>query len=101
RNIAEALHGVITAQGMTDPIVWHQNAAEVRMAIEVNAHQIENFALKPASAKPNRNERVNVSLIAGNAGAQANLCLLGNRSEVIVQFEPWLDGEAINASSVG
>jgi len=71
------------------------------MAIEVNAHQIENFALKPASAKPNRNERVNVRLSAGNAGAQANLGLLGNRSEVIVQFEPRFNGEAINAGGVG
>jgi len=71
------------------------------MAVEVNAHQIEDFALKPASAEPNGNERVNVRLIAGNAGAKANLRLFRNRSEVIVQFEPRLNGEAIDASGVG
>src|SRR5579863_3139616 len=51
-GLAVALHRVIFAQGMAFPILWHQNAPQVRMARETNTEEIENFALKIVGAGP-------------------------------------------------
>ena len=86
---------------MALPIIGHQNSAQIRVAVKLNAHQIKEFALEPARARPNGNEGINVSMISRNASAEADLLFLGDRGEVILQLETRLDGEAIDASCVG
>ncbi len=71
------------------------------MAIEVNAHQIEDFALEPACTKPNRDERIHIGMIAGNARAEADLLLLRDGSKVVIHLETRLNGEAVHASGIG
>ena len=42
---AIALHGIVLAQGMALPVVGHQDAAQIGMAFEADAEEIEDFAL--------------------------------------------------------
>ncbi len=42
---AVALHRVVLAQGMSHPVVGHQDAAQIGMAFKADSEQIEDFAL--------------------------------------------------------
>src|SRR6266404_1535228 len=55
RNVAEALDRIIAAQGMAFPVFRQQNAAQIGVIVELNAHQVKDFPLEPACTKPHGN----------------------------------------------
>src|SRR4029077_5560879 len=100
RNVAEALDRIITPQGMAFPLFRQQNAAQIGVIVELNAHEVEDFPLQPASAEPNGNERIYIRMITWDARAEADLLSFGDGSKVIVQLKARPAGEAVNASGV-
>src|SRR5208282_6712414 len=47
----------ILAQRMTGPVFGHQDAAQIAMALEVDAYQVEDFALHPVRRLPDALDR--------------------------------------------
>src|ERR1041385_1367543 len=84
RNVAEALDRIIAAQGMALPVFRQQNAAQIGVIVELNAHEVENFPLQPTCTDPHRNERVHIGMVAWNARTEADFLLRRDGREVIV-----------------
>src|SRR5688572_31771888 len=49
----------VLAERMTDETVVGEDPAQVRMAFEDDAEQVERLALEPVAARPHRGQRVN------------------------------------------
>src|ERR1700730_455381 len=95
-----ALHRKIAAQGSTFEVVGQENTAQVRVALKTNTEQVENLALQPVCALPDRHQRIHNRLLPADACAQANSLNTGKRYKLVVQFKTRLDGETIHAGSV-
>ncbi len=50
--LAVAFDGVVLAQGMALPVVGHHDAGEARVAGEVDAEEVEDFALVEVGGGP-------------------------------------------------
>ena len=46
------LHRVVLALRMAFPVLWHQQAAQVRMAVENDAEHVPHFPLEPPRGRP-------------------------------------------------
>ena len=64
--LAKPLNGIILAERMSFPFVRHQDAAQVGMALEANAEQIETLALVPVGRGPDRRDRVHTGSAPGS-----------------------------------
>src|SRR5207245_879449 len=87
-------HGIILAQGITFPILWHQDAPQIRMPFESHAEQVKCLTLVPVDPRPHRRQRCDNRIAAGYAYADPQLLPARNRKQVVVQFKSWFDGEA-------
>ena len=66
------LHRIVLAQRMPFPVVGHQNAPQIRMAVERDAEQIEHLALGPVRP-PDRHGTTlgNARIVAGHTHLHA------------------------------
>src|SRR5262249_44773279 len=51
-----AADGVVLAQGMALPVVLHEDAAEVGVTLDRDAHQVPRLALVPVRGRPHRDD---------------------------------------------
>ena len=92
----------ILAQRMAGPVLGHQDAAKVAMALEVDAHQVENFALHPVGRRPDTLDRRDARLFAGQFYLEhcAMAMAVGKKMiddlDVILVVDAGLVGEAIH-----
>src|SRR6266852_2538355 len=100
RNVAIAFDRIILAQWVTFPVVRHQDAAQIGMAIEANPEEIEDFPLEPIGAGPDGNERIHNSITGGEAYLQTQALAAGNRNQLIVDLETRLERVAVDAGGV-
>ena len=54
RHLPVTLHGIVLAERMAFPIVRHHDAPQIRMSIEADSEQIEDFAFEVIRPRPNR-----------------------------------------------
>ncbi len=57
-RILDKLERVIFPQRMSFPIRRQEQATQIRMIVEANAEQIENFALEPVRSRPDAGHAV-------------------------------------------
>src|SRR5690348_9241809 len=53
----DASEGVILAQWMSHPVVWHLDTPQVWMPGEANAEEVEDLALVPVRRRPDARHR--------------------------------------------
>src|ERR1700722_3529244 len=68
---------------------------------ELDSEQIENFALQPIRARPNRNKGIDHGIAAAQLHADAQFLLQRNGNQLIVQFKARFERVAVKASCVG
>src|SRR5580698_7927578 len=56
--LAVALYGVVLAEWMAFPVVGHHDAGQAWVAAEVNAEEVEDFALVEVGRGPDRGDGV-------------------------------------------
>src|ERR671934_3051299 len=47
---------IVLAQWVPHPVVVHQDAARIRVAVEADSHQVPRLALVPVGRRPHRDE---------------------------------------------
>jgi hypothetical protein len=85
---------------MAFPVFGEEDAAQIRMTGEANAEKVENLALEPVGARPNRDKRIHDSIAAGESDAETNLVAPRDGDEVVVHFETRLKGKTVDAGGV-
>ena len=81
---------VVFAHGVVGELVPHEDAAQIGMAVEDDAVEVEGLALLKLRAAPDRGERGNMDLVGAVLGAQAQnyrAVLLLHREQVVDGFE--------------
>jgi hypothetical protein len=51
-NLRLAAERIVLAQRVTLPVLGHEDANEVGMAVEVDPHHVPRFALEPVGGRP-------------------------------------------------
>src|ERR1700729_1920773 len=100
-NVAIALDGKILAQRVAFPVVGKQNAPQIRMPGELNAEHVENLALQPVRALPNRKEGIDDRIAASEFHANGQLLFKRDGNQLVVQFKTRFERIAVEAGSVG
>src|SRR5260370_5467830 len=98
--LAVALHGVVLAQGMPIPVFGHHDAAQVGVAAEVNAEQVEDLALVKVSRGPDRADAVEGRRIAVETDDKAQSLFQGHREDVVDDLQTRLGGLLDNSGDI-
>ena len=61
----DLVRGVVLAQRVPDELGVHQDAPEIRVAPEGDAHHVERLALEPVGAPPHGDEGVDLGVYVG------------------------------------
>src|SRR6478736_4160434 len=78
----------VLAEWMPDEAVVSEDAAQVRMAVEHDAEQVEGLALEPVGGSVDTNETVERGLLAFRAvGAQRQALVMGHRQQLVEHRE--------------
>src|SRR5258708_13495420 len=86
---------------MAFPILREEDAAQIRMSREADAEKIENLALQPIGARPDRNKRIHDGIVSRQADAKPDSVAPGDGDEAVVHFEARLELETVSASGIG
>src|SRR5271163_1982575 len=81
---------------MAFPMVGQHDAAKVRMVIDVDAEQIEDFALIPVGGAPYGGDGIDRRSGTADPNFQAHAVVAGKGVQVIDDFEARLNGIAVN-----
>src|SRR5712672_1991002 len=73
---------VILAQRVADELRVHQQAPQIRVALEAHAVKIVGLALGPVGPRPQRHQGIDDRVLLGYAAVQAHAVLLGDRVKV-------------------
>src|SRR5947208_7283354 len=79
---------IVLAERVAFPVVVHENAALVRVAVEAEAHHVEGFALVPVCGRPDADETRNL-LVVVDPDLQPHTWCARTKTEQVVA-----DGEA-------
>ena len=79
--------GVLLAQGMTLPIVGHQDAPQVGVAAEVDAEHVEHLPLVPVGGREDWGDAGRVRLLPRQFGFDADIAGLVKGEQVVVEGE--------------
>ena len=85
---------------MAFPVVGKQNAPQVWVPGELNAEQVEDFALEPIRAEPDGDQRIHDSIVAGQADADTDFLAERDGDQVVVQFVARFHRETVNARGI-
>ena len=99
----QAFEGEILAQRVIGIAVPHEDAAQIGMLVELDAHHVEDFALVPIGALINRYERINGRIIFADFDPDAKMGLIvcaAERAEFIKDFIAWFIAEMIDTGDV-
>src|SRR5207302_636326 len=58
-----AAERIVLAQRVAGPVVFHDDPAQVGMAVEADAHEVEGLTLVPVRGRPHPNDARNVLTI--------------------------------------
>src|SRR5208282_1991345 len=100
RNLTFALRREITPERRTFKALGQEDAAQVRVASELDAKEVENLSLEPIGPGPDGLQRIHHGMLGADASAQANTFAARNRNQLIVQLEARFDGVAVQASGI-
>ncbi len=71
------------------------------MPIEADAEQVEDLALEEVCARPDRRERIDIGVVAGEPDLQPQVFLVDGRKEVVDDLEARLARVPIDAGEIG
>jgi len=71
------------------------------MALEANPHQIEILALVPICGWPDGSDGVDDRITSAETHLQAHPFISIERKQVVIDFEPRFEGEAIERADIG
>src|SRR5574340_923744 len=83
------------------PGLGHQDAAQVRVSFEVDAEEVEYFALEKIGRRPHRGHRLQARLLASQPDLQAQARFARDGKQVIDDFEARLRGIPVHAREIG
>src|SRR5215467_14676642 len=87
RSYSVAGHRVVFPQRMSFPIIWHQDAPQIRMIPELDPEQVECFPLKPVGRAPDTGNRVDFRILAAQPALQPQTLVTSDRLQVIDHLE--------------
>ena len=73
----------VASQRMTFKLRMRQNAAQIRMALELNSEHVERFALRPVRALPHIDDAVDRGILAGHRRLDAHAMFVRKRKQMI------------------
>src|SRR5882757_4639411 len=98
--LAVALHWVVLAQGMPIPVFGHHDAAQVGVAAEVNAEQVEDLALVKVSRGPDWCDAVEGRRVAVETDDKAQTFFQRHGKNVINDLEARLGGIPVDGGDI-
>ena len=98
--LAVALHGIVLAQRVAVPVVGHHDAGEARVAGEVDAEEVEDFALVEVGGGPDGGDGVDGEVVAVDAGDEADALFQRVREDMIGDLEARLGGVPVDGGDV-
>src|SRR5579862_6270072 len=85
---------------MSHPFLRHHDAAQIRMALEADAEEIEDFALVIVGAGPDRGDGFNGGIFFPDPGLQPDALLILVRNDVVAELEAWVRGKPVDGGHV-
>ena len=86
---------------MTLPVIWQQDATQIRMLVKDHPEKIVSLSLVPIRCAPDAGNAGNVRIVFIEQHLQSDAVMFGSREQVIVDFEPRLFlGSAIESAKV-
>ena len=81
-------NSVVLAQGVTLPVLGHQDSRQVGVPVEEDAKEVEGFALGGLGTGVDVKQGVNARRLVAGLHAHAHALALGERQEIGHDFEP-------------
>src|SRR5919109_2401953 len=82
-----AAEGIVLAQRVALPVVLHEDAPKVGVALDVDAHEVPDLAFMPVGGRPDRDHRRHrVAVVQPDLDADARRSL-AQREQVVVDRE--------------
>src|ERR1022692_1900705 len=76
-------------------------STQVMVLVEADPEQVKDFALEEIGARPDRHQRVQAGIFAGNLHLQAQVGLVGNGEQLVHDLEAGILGIPVHAGDVG
>ena len=90
----------ILSQRVEGIAIPHQDAAQIRMPWEADAHHVENLALVPVCGRPDRRDGGDLRIVLRGAQLEAEGDILRQGVKLIDQFEARVFAHVIDAGDI-
>ena len=101
RHLPVSRRRKVFAKRMTFPIFREENASQKRVTFKLDSHQVAHFALEGIGARPNRHDRVDPGIFAGEPDLQPELRAVPERTKVIDDLKPQFGRVEIDRGDIG
>jgi hypothetical protein len=99
-HLAVSLRGVILSERMSLPVFGHEDATQIRMALEVDSEQVIDLALEGVGARPDRHDGGHSGVVTRKSNLEAEALPRLDRIQMVNCLETRFVGIMIERGNV-